>query len=89
MQTNIDNHHHELFKQATEWAAKIQIEPSIPRIVQPQIHRANASAATPEAYYRINLTTVFLEHAIQQIPNSNQTKQIHIAKDYQSFQLNS
>ena len=39
----------------------------MPRIVQRQVHRNNAPAPTPEDYYRINLTTDFLNHALVQL----------------------
>ena len=39
----------------------------MPRTVNRQIRRANAPAATPEQYYKLNLTRVFLDHAIQQL----------------------
>ena len=48
-------------------AQSIHIQPSMPRITQRQIHRDNAPAHTPEDYYRINLTRVFLDHALQQL----------------------
>ena len=36
-------------------------------IINRQIRRANAPAAAPKQYYKINLTRVFLDHAIQQL----------------------
>ena len=39
----------------------------MPRIVNRQIHRANAPGETPEDYYRINVTRVFLDHALQEL----------------------
>lgn len=76
-QTDIDNHHHILFTKATDLAGKIQILPAMPRIVQRQIHRANAPATTPENYYRINLTTVFLDHVTQQLDKRFQQDQLN------------
>lgn len=67
MQTNIEGHHHRLFEEAVQLAEKVGIEPSRPRIVQRQIFRSNCPASTPEAYYRINLTQVFLDHSLQQL----------------------
>ncbi|XP_066029621.1 52 kDa repressor of the inhibitor of the protein kinase-like [Pocillopora verrucosa] len=37
------------------------------RIAQRQMHRNNAPAATPEGYFKINLTRVFLDHVLQQL----------------------
>ena len=39
----------------------------MPRIVQRQFHRKKAPASTPEDYYRITLTTDFLNHALVQL----------------------
>ena len=41
----------------------------MPRIIQRQVYRNNAPAPTPEDYYRINLTTDFLNHALMQLDN--------------------
>lgn len=67
MQRNIDARHHQLYDEAVELAANIGIQPSMRRVAVRQVHRANAPAANPEAYYRINLTRVFLDHCIQHI----------------------
>ena len=67
MQANINDRHHTLYDEAVELAHSIQIEPCMPRLTQRQIYRANAPAQTPEDYYRINLTIVFLDHALQQL----------------------
>jgi len=56
MQRDIDARHQDLYVEAVTLAASLWIQPSMPRVVQRQVHRANAQAATPEAYYRINLT---------------------------------
>ncbi|XP_068703325.1 52 kDa repressor of the inhibitor of the protein kinase-like [Montipora foliosa] len=67
MQTNIEGHHHRLFDEAVQLSQKVGLEPSRPRIVQRQIFRSNCPASNPEAYYRINLTQVFLDHCLQQL----------------------
>ena len=59
--------HHSLYTEAVELAGSIQIDPTIPMILNRQTRRANASAAAPEQYYNINLTRVFLDHATQQL----------------------
>ena len=46
-------------------------------IINRQIRRANAPAAAPKQYYKINLTRVFLDHAIQQLDIRFQD-QVHI-----------
>ncbi|XP_022782315.1 52 kDa repressor of the inhibitor of the protein kinase-like [Stylophora pistillata] len=67
MQRNIDVRHHQLYVEAVELAASIGVQPSMPRVAVRQVHRANALAADPEVYYRINLTRVFLDHCTQHI----------------------
>lgn len=67
MQTNIDMRHHTLNEEAVTLARRVSVQPSMPRITQRQVHRSNAPAPTPEDYYRINLTTDFLNHALMQL----------------------
>ena len=67
MQRNIDVRHHQLYVEAVELAGSIGVQPSMPRVAVRQVHRANAPAADPEVYYRINLTKVFLDHCTQHI----------------------
>ena len=57
------SHHHWLFEEAVQLSQKFGIQPSRPRIIQ----RQNYPASTPEAYYRINLTQVLLDHCLQQL----------------------
>ena len=67
LQTNIKSHHHWLFEEAVQLSQKFGIQPSRPRIIQHQIFLSNYPVSTPEAYYRINLTQVFLDHCLQQL----------------------
>ncbi|EDO42389.1 predicted protein [Nematostella vectensis] len=67
MQNNIDERYNVVHRQAVEPGRKIGVEPSMPRIVQRQVHRDNSPAQNPEQYYKINLTTKFLDHALQQL----------------------
>ena len=64
MQTDIDTRHHTLYEEAVTLARRVSVQPSMPRIIQRQVHRSNAPATNPEDYYRINLTTDFLNHAL-------------------------
>ena len=64
MQTDIDTGHHILYEEAVTLARRVSVQPSMPRIIQRQVHRSNAPATNPEDYYRINLTTDFLNHAL-------------------------
>ena len=67
MQTDIDTQHPTLYEEAVTLARRVSVQPSMSRIIQRQIHRNNAPAPTPEDYYRINLTTDFLNHALMQL----------------------
>ena len=69
VQTNLDQKHRELYDEAEQLAAEVDIEPSRPRIVQRQINRPNAAGpgTSPIDYYRINLTRVFLDHVLEQL----------------------
>ena len=67
MEADIDARHHHLYTEAVNLARSVSVEPSMPRIVQRQVYRANAPAPTPEDYYKINLTKVFLDHSLQQL----------------------
>ena len=64
---DINAEHSRLYEEAVQLAGGIGIEPSQPRTVQRQVHRDNAPAISPNQYYRINLTRVFLDHAVQQL----------------------
>ena len=67
MQTDIDNRHHTLYEEAVTLARRVSVQPSMPKIIQRQVHRKNAPAPTPENYYRISLATDFLNHALVQL----------------------
>ena len=67
MQADIDARHHHLYTEAVNLARSVSVEPSMPRIVHRQVYRPNAPAPTPEDYYKINLTRVFLDHSLQQL----------------------
>ena len=58
MQRNIDVRHHQHHVEAVDLAASVGVHPSMPRVNARQVHRANAPAADPEVYYRINTTSV-------------------------------
>ena len=64
METDIDTRHHTLYEEAVTLARRVSVQPNMPRIIHRQVHRNNAPATTPEDYYRINLTTDFLNHAL-------------------------
>ncbi|XP_073228860.1 52 kDa repressor of the inhibitor of the protein kinase-like [Porites lutea] len=67
MQTDLNTRHHALYEEAVTLARLVSVQPSMPRIIQRQVYRNNAPAPTPEDYYRINLTTDFLNHVLMQL----------------------
>ena len=68
MQTDLNTRHYALYEEAVTLARRVSVQPSImPRIVQRQVYRNNAPSPTPQDYYRINLTTDFLNHALTQL----------------------
>ena len=67
MQTDLNTRHHALYEEAVTLARRVSVQPSMPRIIQRQVYRNNAPALTPEDYYRINLTTDFLNHVLMQL----------------------
>ena len=67
MQNDIDVRHHKLYVEAVNLARSVSVEPCMSRVVGRQVYRANAPARTPEEYYKINLTRVFLDHSLQQL----------------------
>ena len=56
----------------------------MPMILNRQIRRANAPAAALKQYYKINLTRVFLDHAIQQL-DIRFKAQVHICYNSMNF----
>jgi hypothetical protein len=44
-----------IYSQAERLAAKLKVEPQIPRLAKLQMHRDNQPAKTPEEYYRGSL----------------------------------
>ena len=77
MQREIVARHHQLYDEAVTLAASVGVQPSMPRVVARQVHRANAPAVTPEIYYRINLNRTFLDHCTQHIERRFQDE-VHI-----------
>ena len=67
MRTDIDARHHILYEEGVTLPTSIGVQPSMPRVVQRQLHRASVPAPTPESHYRINLTAPFLGHCSQHL----------------------
>ena len=74
----IEDAHKNWYKKAAELAGKVGTEPTTPRISPRQTLRANAPAATPEEYYRINYSVTFLDHMIAQLGQHFSTDKIEI-----------
>lgn len=55
------------YSNAVELSSDLDTEPSVPRTVSRQQHRANAPHDTPEEYYRRNLFVPFLDHITQEM----------------------
>ena len=57
MQNDVKTRHHAIYEEAVTIAGRVSVQPSMPRIIQRQVHRNNAPAATPD----------FLNHALVQL----------------------
>ena len=66
MHAHIDQHQRRLYEEAVQLSDRIGIQPSQPRTVQHQVYRDN-NPSSSEIYYQVNLTEVFLAHALQQL----------------------
>ena len=67
LRSNIDREHHKLYQEAVELAATIGLDPCKPRIIPVQAHRNNNPSDSIEGHYRVNLSVVFLDHALNQL----------------------
>ena len=74
----IEDAHKNWYKKAVELAEKVGTEPTMPRIAPRQTLPANAPAATPVEYYRINYSVPFLDHMIAQLEQRFSTDKIEI-----------
>ena len=52
MRENIDIHHRQWYKDASDMALKVGTTPSMPRLTGRQTLRNNVTATDPEEYYR-------------------------------------
>lgn len=64
IRTEITQHFHAGYLQASRLSSKLGVEETMPRIANRQIHRANSPSPTPEEYFRLNLAIPFLDHII-------------------------
>lgn len=69
VRADVDAYHEVWFDQAVEKAQKVNVEPSMPRIVRRQTLRANNPAENPQDHYRRNLTIPFLDQVLEEMKN--------------------
>ena len=55
------------FDQAAKLTETVVVSPLKPRTCSRQTLRANAPSETPQDYYRINLTTPFIDHLFMEL----------------------
>ena len=67
MRSNIDVEHHQLYEESIELAARIMLQPSKPRVIPVQVHRNNNPSQSIEGHYQVNLSTIFIDHALTQL----------------------
>ena len=62
LKINCDEEFHSRFDEIKDFANKLSIPVTTPRISSRQVHRANVPADSPEVYYRRNVMIPFLDH---------------------------
>ena len=67
LRSNIDVEHRQLYQEAVELAAKIGIQPHKPRVIPVQVYRNNNPSQSIEGHYRVNLSIIFIDHALKQL----------------------
>lgn len=67
VRANADRYGEEWFRKSVEIAAKVNVLPTMPRIVRRQTLRVNAPAATPEAHFKRNILIPFVDHVNQEM----------------------
>lgn len=67
MRKNVEDTHKQIYSKAVDRATNFSLSVGTPRICGRQKNRANAPAATSEAYYKNNVTIPFLDHLSQEL----------------------
>ena len=62
--SDIDSFHSQLHEKACKLAEQFDVEVKVPRICKRQTMRNNAPLADPNQYYRVEVTTKFLDHLL-------------------------
>ncbi|XP_008181234.1 52 kDa repressor of the inhibitor of the protein kinase-like [Acyrthosiphon pisum] len=65
LRENADVNFKNIFKDIVEFAAKVDVEISMPRICGRQTHRVNINVTDPETYFKISVFLPFLDYIIQ------------------------
>ena len=66
LRSNIDEEHHQLYEESVELPARIGLQPSKPRVIPVQVYRNN-NPSQSIGHYRVNLSTIFNDHALKQL----------------------
>eukprot|EP00102_Acyrthosiphon_pisum_P022223 XP_016659433.1 PREDICTED: 52 kDa repressor of the inhibitor of the protein kinase-like [Acyrthosiphon pisum] len=79
IRSNVEIEFKQLYLSAQAISSKLNIEPSIPRIVGIQRHRHNYSTNSPDVYYRISLFIPYLDELNKSLVNrfSKHKKTLH------------
>ena len=67
MRENIDIHHRQWYKDASDMALKVGTTPSMLRLTGWQTLRNNVTSTDPEEYYRQAVSIPFLDHLLQEM----------------------
>ena len=67
LRSDIDRENRLLYQKAVELAAKIGLDPCKPRTIPVQAHRNDNPSDSIEAHHRVNLSVVFVDHALNQL----------------------
>ena len=65
--SRVDGFHHSVYEKTLGLAASIDVEESSPHLAGRQTQRHNIRWANAEDFYRLNLTTPFLDHMITEL----------------------
>ena len=64
IRTNVDIFHEEWYKVALELAEKIQLQESMPRSCNRQVHRDNQPHSNCSEYYKYSITIPLVDHVV-------------------------
>ena len=65
--SDIDNFHNSLHEKASKLAEQFDVEVKVPRICKRQTKRNNIPISDPNSYYRIAITTKFVDHLLTEM----------------------